>query len=130
MISSFLLRANKTYIHMNGFVIGFGLKRRLIRGTRKWVLREGVEVCVQSLLLREGREGVKFCLIGSCSVWGGGWGGIFFTCFLNILLALLLFKSALHHFVVVVGLVLQTLIPFQLLYGTALKWRFLQFNLQ
>ena len=33
-----------------------------------------MEVCVQSLLLREGREGVKFCLIGSCSVWGGEGG--------------------------------------------------------
>ena len=32
---SFLLHANKTYIHMNGFALGLSLKRGL-RATWKW----------------------------------------------------------------------------------------------
>ena len=37
---SFLLHANKTYIHMNSFALDLGLKRRL-RATRKWAIRFG-----------------------------------------------------------------------------------------
>ena len=35
---SFLSHGNKTYIHMNGFVLGLGLKRRL-RATQKWAIK-------------------------------------------------------------------------------------------
>ena len=37
MKMSFLSHANKTFIHMNGFALSLGLKRRL-RATRKWAI--------------------------------------------------------------------------------------------
>ena len=32
----FLSHANKTSIHVNGFALSLGLKRKLLRATRKW----------------------------------------------------------------------------------------------
>ena len=57
---SFLSHANKTYIHINGFALGLGLKRRL-RATRKWAIEDTldltqIEWCLETLDLRMKRN--------------------------------------------------------------------------